>query len=93
MIAAIRREFDRVDKGFPVFNIKSLEVRINDSLSRERMMANISAAFGVLAVVLAGVGLYGILAYSVTRRRREIGIRLALGSNLRSIVGLVAREG
>jgi ABC-type antimicrobial peptide transport system permease subunit len=93
LMAAIRREFDQVDKGFPVFNIKTMGVRIDDALASERMIANISAAFGVLALLLAGVGLYGILAYAVVRRRREIGIRIALGSTSPSIVRLVAHEG
>jgi predicted permease len=92
MIAAVRREFDAVDKGFPVFNVKTFEMRIEDSLSRERMVANLSAAFGLLALLLAAVGLNGILAYSVTRRTREIGIRVALGARRSSIVWLMARE-
>jgi predicted permease len=90
--AAIRREFDRVDKGFPIFNAKTLGVRIDESLARERMIANIATAFGVVALTLAAVGLYGILAYSVVRRRREIGIRIALGSSSRAIVTGVAAE-
>ncbi|HEX4567689.1 MAG TPA: ABC transporter permease [Vicinamibacterales bacterium] len=93
LIAAVRSEFDQVDRGFPVFNIKTLEARVNDALGRERMIANISASFGVLALLLAAVGIYGVLAYSVVRRRREIGIRVALGSTAGSIMSLVAREG
>ncbi|HEY7055501.1 MAG TPA: ABC transporter permease [Vicinamibacterales bacterium] len=93
LIAAVRREFDQVDPGFPVFNIKTFEARINDALGRERMIANISAVFGSLALLLAAIGIYGVLAYSVVRRRREIGIRVALGSTAGSIIMLVAREG
>src|SRR5260370_32491434 len=92
MIAAVRHELDTLEKGFPVFNIKTLEARIEDSLARERMVANLSGGIGLLALVLAAVGLYGVLAYSVARRTREIGIRMALGSNAGSVVWMVARE-
>ena len=93
LVAAVQAEFNQVDRDFPVFNIKTLETRVNDALGRERMVANISAGFGVLALLLAAVGIYGALAYSVARRRREIGIRVALGSTAASIAALVAREG
>jgi predicted permease len=92
VVTAVRREFDAIDKGFPIFNIKTLEDRVEDSLARERMVANISVTFGALALVLAGVGIYGLLAYSVSRRQREIGIRLALGSSGGAVLWGVARE-
>jgi predicted permease len=92
MSAAIRQELDRIDKGFPVFNVKTLEVRIEESLSRERILASISGAIGLLALALAAVGLYGVLAYTVTRRTREIGIRMALGSSVWSVLWLVVRH-
>ena len=92
MVAAIRHEFDLLDKGFPVFNIRTMAVRIEDSLARERMVANLSAAFGILALVLAAVGLYGILTYSVSRRTREIGIRMALGARTGSVLWMIAGE-
>jgi predicted permease len=92
MTAAVLREFDAVDKGFPVFNIRTMASRIEDSLSRERMVASLAGAFGLLALTLAAVGLYGLLAYSVSRRTREIGIRMALGANGRSVMWMVASE-
>ena len=91
-IAVIRREFDLLDKGFPVFNIRTMAVRIEDSLAGERMVAELSGAFGILALVLASVGLYGIVSYSVSRRTREIGIRMALGARTGSVLWMIARE-
>jgi ABC-type antimicrobial peptide transport system permease subunit len=81
-----------VDKGFPVFDIKTLALRIDDSLARERLIANLSGLFGLIALALAAQGLYGILAFAVARRTREIGIRMALGSSARATLWMVARE-
>ena len=92
MISAIRRAFDEVDKGFPVFNVKTMAMQLDDTLARQRMVADLASAFGLMALLLAAVGLYGVLAYFVTRRTREIGIRMALGSASASIVWLVAKE-
>jgi predicted permease len=92
MTARVLEQFNRVDKGFPVFDIKTMADRIEDSLAGERMVANLSGAFGIVALMLAAVGLYGILAYSVSRRTREIGIRMALGAGPGSVLWMVARE-
>jgi predicted permease len=91
VVAAVRREFDAVDTGFPIFNIKTLEDRVNDSLSRERLVTYLAATFGTLALLLAIIGLYGIVGYSVTQRTREIGIRIALGASRGRVLWLVAR--
>lgn len=92
MVAAIMRELDAIDQGFPVFDVKSLDTRIGDRLARERMVAALSRAFGALALLLAAVGLYSLLSYSVSRKTREIGLRMALGSSLAAVRWLVVRE-
>jgi len=78
--------------GLPIFNLKTLERQVDESLVTDRMIATLSAVFGILATILAIVGLHGITAYTVTRRAREIGIRMALGARAGSVVGLVMRE-
>lgn len=91
-IPIIRREFDAVDKGFPVFNVRTLSDRIEDALSRERMIADLSTMFGLLALTLAAVGLYGVFTYSITQQTREIGLRMALGSKISGVLWLITRE-
>lgn len=72
--------------------LRPLSVQIEESLLRERLMATLSGCFGFLAALLATLGLYGVIAYMVARRRSEIGVRIALGANQTSIIGLVLRE-
>jgi len=92
VIGMVRREFDAMDKDFPVFNIRTLEDRINDSLARERLLSQLAGSFGFLALLLAVVGIYAVMSYSVTRRRREIGLRIALGATRAAILGMVLKE-
>src|SRR5450755_135349 len=79
----------------PIFRstgLTSMKLMIEDSIYTDRMMATLAVAFGILAAILAAVGLYGIISYSVSRRTREFGIRLALGAAPRSLLLFVMRE-
>jgi putative ABC transport system permease protein len=89
--AVVRDTLARVDPRLR-FTIRGLEGDIRDTLLRDRAMALLSSLFGGLAALLAAVGLHGVAAYGIERRRREIGIRLALGADRRQIVGSVLRE-
>jgi len=76
----------------PVFDIKTLNEQMDDSLVQERLIASLSSLFGVLALLLAAVGLYGLMTYAINRRTGEIGIRMALGATGGQIAGMVLRE-
>lgn len=92
VLAAARRLVHEMEPKAPVTNLKTLETQMDESLVTERMIASLCTAFTVLAVLLAMLGLYGVMAYMVTQRSREIGIRVALGALSRNVVWLVMRE-
>jgi predicted permease len=89
-----RAAVDAVRKVNPAVGLEFhvLAAQVQDSLLRERLMATLSGAFGVLAGVLATIGLYGMIAYAVTRRQKEIAVRIALGASRREVVSMVLRE-
>ncbi len=92
VVAGIRREIHSLDKDLPVFNIRSAAAQMDRILARERLLACLSTVYGALALVLTFMGLYSIMAYAVTRRTNEIGIRMALGAQQEDILRMVLRE-
>ncbi len=92
-VEEIRRIVADVDPTLPVFQITTLEEKLVDANRDRRFLAALLGAFALIAVTLAGVGLYGVLGFMVARRTREIGIRVALGARAESILGLVVRQG
>jgi predicted permease len=88
----LREAVRGVDNSVPMFSLRTLDDTLEISLLTERLLATLSSVFGCLATVLAALGLYGVMAFMVTRRTREIGIRMALGAGQGSVVWMVLRE-
>jgi predicted permease len=91
--AAVRNEVQELDPHLPLYNIKTLAEEIDQSLIQERLVTWLTTSFGVLATVLVVIGLYGVLSFSVVRRTREIGIRVALGAQRRDVFVMVIKHG
>jgi ABC-type antimicrobial peptide transport system permease subunit len=83
----------QLDKNLPVFDVKTQSAQIEGSIFQERLIARLSSFFGGLSLLLACIGLYGLLSYDVARRTREIGIRMALGARPSDVLRFVVRQG
>src|SRR5262249_16956448 len=91
-IPVIRQVLRQIDPRLPVYDVKTQVRVIDENLMQERLFARLSSFFGILAALLAAIGLLGLMRYTVTRRTREIGIRIALGARRGSILSMVLRE-
>jgi predicted permease len=92
IVPTLRRAVAQIDSGLTLTDVHTEQQDINESLRAERVLAALTAGFGVLALALACVGIYGIIAYSVANRKNEIGIRLALGAQPAQVRGMILRE-
>jgi predicted permease len=88
----LRAEVKKLDSSMPVFAMQTLDEQLDQTLLTERLIALLSAGFGVLATLLASIGLYGVMAFVVTRRTKEIGLRMALGAKPGSVIWIVMKE-
>ena len=88
----VRNEVRQQDAAMPIYSLKTVEAQLDETLLTDRLIALLSAGFGLLATILASVGLYGVMAFVVARRKKELGIRLALGAQPALVIWLVMRE-
>jgi predicted permease len=92
IINGIRREVQALDSSLPIYGVKTFAQQKLESLAPDRLLATLSSFFGALALLLASIGLYGVMASSVQRRTREIGIRMSLGASRASVLWMVMRS-
>ncbi|HEV2986196.1 MAG TPA: ABC transporter permease [Vicinamibacterales bacterium] len=93
VVSLIRREVATIDPNIPVYGVQTMQAYVDQATEQPRMSVTLLGAFSVLALVLATLGIYGVLSYLVTLRRQEIGIRMALGATARDVLGLIVGHG
>src|SRR5260370_32029692 len=91
-VAAVREAIRRIDPNLPILKVSTQTEQIEQRFAQEKVFAQAYALFGGLAVLIASIGLFGLMSYSVARRTNEIGIRMALGAKREDVVGMVLRE-
>ena len=92
MGTAFRKVVHDLDPNLPVFAMKTMESQVDEALFTDRIVAVLACFFGLLATLLAALGLYGVMAYTVARRTREIGVRMALGAGQSGVLWMILRE-
>jgi putative ABC transport system permease protein len=93
MVSAVSNAVREIDSTVPLRDVLTMDDVVANSLSQQRLTLYLLGAFALLALVLAGIGIYSVLSYSVRRRVQEIGIRLALGATLRDVLRMIVLEG
>jgi len=93
VVEAVRAAVGRVDEGVPIFNVATMEATVVEAMARERFASTVLAVFSAVAVLLAVLGVHGVLAYLVAQRGHEVGVRMALGADRRRVVRMIVGQG